>query len=169
MARGAHYSARKICLQIWEGSFYSVCFKERGPRMSDTDPQGMRCPSDTQQWSTVRKLTLGDCRPTKGLIRAFLQREVPLLSRETHHPRHTTRLYGAQDGIQKWEPYSDIKNSRAYWPRCPSSSRGLLFPIRLLGHGTDPTVSQILWSLLLLLLTSWLPARLEQKLTGGSL
>lgn len=84
MARGAHYSARKICSQIWEGSFYSVCFKERGPRMSDTDPQGMRCPSDTQQWSTVRRLTLGDCRPTKGLIRAFLQREVPLLSRETH-------------------------------------------------------------------------------------
>lgn len=120
--------------------FHSVNFKERGPRVPDKYPSGTGCTSDTWQGSTTEMLTWGDIvQAKKGSYKWFLtERGLSALNRETHHPGHNTRLYSTQNGIQKWEPYSDINNSCACWPCCPSAAGGYCFLFKCLVTAVTP-------------------------------
>ena len=125
MARGTHYSARKKKLHMnLRGEFYSVPFRDRGPRGADKPPTefGMylRYVAGIQGWDVhLRWSRTGQERSSKGFLR---ERGPSTLNRESHHLSHTTRLYGAQNRIQKLEPYSHINNSHACWPCCPSTA-----------------------------------------------
>lgn len=145
MARGARYSARKNLLTDLREEFYAVHLKERRFRGPDKYPLGLRHISDTWQGSVAGIHTQGGIvQPKKGILEGISNWIGHSgLSHESHHLGHITRLYEAQNGIQKLEPHLGYKQFSCLLDLTAPQLQGLLFLIEMLSHCSDPATSPL--------------------------
>lgn len=108
--RGSLFYQKNLLTNL-RGEFYSIRFEERGPRVPDKYQLRVGCILDPRQGSMASILlgvALGS--PRKIYYTGFLtQIGHSILNHKTYHPGNTTRLYGAQNSIQKLEPCSGYK------------------------------------------------------------
>ena len=108
--RGSLFYQKNLLTNL-RGEFYSIHFKERGARVPDKYQLRVGSTLDPWQGSTVAILlgvVLGS--PRKIHYKGFLtQIGHSVLNHKTYHPGNMTRLYGAQNSIQKLQPCSGYK------------------------------------------------------------